>query len=297
MGWEVDDVTAYRTVRAAPPAADVREAIKSGAFDAVRLHVELHGAQPRRHRRQAAPDTPSSRASARHGQDGRGARPAGRRPGARGLGRGPRRRARRPRRAARAGARRRQASRCGGPASGRHASTAQGSVMAGPAVAAPPAAQSPAIRRLVAETRLHPADLVLPVFVREGATEPAPISSMPGVVQHTLESLVALRARRRAPASAGSWSSACPRSSDAHGLRRRRPRRHPQRRAARGACGGRRRPGRSWPTCASTSSPTTVTAGCSTRTAGSTTTPRWSATPRWRWPRPRAGAHVLGLAG
>jgi len=35
MGWEVDDVTAYRTVRAAPPAAEVRDAIKSGKFDAV----------------------------------------------------------------------------------------------------------------------------------------------------------------------------------------------------------------------------------------------------------------------
>jgi uroporphyrinogen III methyltransferase/synthase len=35
LGWEVDDVTAYRTVRAAPPAAAVREAIKSGGFDAV----------------------------------------------------------------------------------------------------------------------------------------------------------------------------------------------------------------------------------------------------------------------
>ena len=35
MGWEVDDVTAYRTVRAAPPAAEIREAIKCGAFDAV----------------------------------------------------------------------------------------------------------------------------------------------------------------------------------------------------------------------------------------------------------------------
>jgi uroporphyrinogen III methyltransferase / synthase len=35
IGWEVDDVTAYRTVRAAPPAADVRDAIKSGRFDAV----------------------------------------------------------------------------------------------------------------------------------------------------------------------------------------------------------------------------------------------------------------------
>jgi len=50
--------------------------------------------------------------------------------------------------------------------------------------------QSPAIRRMVAQTRLHPSDLVLPVFVREGATEPVPISSMPGVVQHSLESLV-----------------------------------------------------------------------------------------------------------
>jgi uroporphyrinogen III methyltransferase / synthase len=35
MGWEVDDVTAYRTVRAAPPAAPIRDAIKAGAFDAV----------------------------------------------------------------------------------------------------------------------------------------------------------------------------------------------------------------------------------------------------------------------
>ncbi|WP_461476371.1 porphobilinogen synthase [Microbacterium sp. HJ5] len=45
------------------------------------------------------------------------------------------------------------------------------------------------MRRLVSETRLHPADLILPVFVREGAGEPVPISSMPGVVQHTTESL------------------------------------------------------------------------------------------------------------
>ena len=49
--------------------------------------------------------------------------------------------------------------------------------------------QSPALRRLVAETRLHPAELVLPVFVGEGLTEVRPISSMPGVVQHSLDSL------------------------------------------------------------------------------------------------------------
>jgi len=44
------------------------------------------------------------------------------------------------------------------------------------------------MRRLVAETRLSPADLVLPMFVREGASEPVTISSMPGVVQHSTES-------------------------------------------------------------------------------------------------------------
>lgn len=49
--------------------------------------------------------------------------------------------------------------------------------------------QSPAVRRLFAETRLHPAELVLPMFVREGLAEPRVIPSMPGVVQHTRESL------------------------------------------------------------------------------------------------------------
>ncbi|QAY72460.1 porphobilinogen synthase [Agromyces protaetiae] len=49
--------------------------------------------------------------------------------------------------------------------------------------------ETPALRRLVSETRLDPADLVLPVFVREGAGGPLPISSMPGVVQHSLDSL------------------------------------------------------------------------------------------------------------
>jgi porphobilinogen synthase len=46
-----------------------------------------------------------------------------------------------------------------------------------------------ALRRMVAETRLHPADFVLPMFVKEGVAEPRPIPSMPGVVQHTLPSL------------------------------------------------------------------------------------------------------------
>ncbi|MEO8328800.1 MAG: porphobilinogen synthase, partial [Candidatus Nanopelagicales bacterium] len=46
-----------------------------------------------------------------------------------------------------------------------------------------------ALRRLVAETRLHPADLVLPLFVKEGLDEPVAVGSMPGVMQHTLSSL------------------------------------------------------------------------------------------------------------
>ncbi len=47
------------------------------------------------------------------------------------------------------------------------------------------------MRELVAETRLHVSDLVAPLFVREGITEPQPIGSLPGVVQHTVDSLVA----------------------------------------------------------------------------------------------------------
>ncbi|GAA3963753.1 porphobilinogen synthase [Actinomadura viridis] len=49
--------------------------------------------------------------------------------------------------------------------------------------------RTPALRRMVAQTRLAPADLVLPMFVKEGLGEPSPIPSMPGVVQHTRESL------------------------------------------------------------------------------------------------------------
>ncbi|WP_313673342.1 porphobilinogen synthase [Mycolicibacterium sp.] len=53
-----------------------------------------------------------------------------------------------------------------------------------------------ALRRLVAETSLEPRHLVLPMFVADGIDAPRPISSMPGVVQHTRDSL------RRAAADA-----------------------------------------------------------------------------------------------
>ena len=59
---------------------------------------------------------------------------------------------------------------------------------------------TPAIRRLVAETRVHPAQLILPVFVADGLAEPRAIGSMPDVVQHTIDSL---RAEARAAATAG----------------------------------------------------------------------------------------------
>ncbi len=49
--------------------------------------------------------------------------------------------------------------------------------------------RTPAIRRLVAETTLTPADFVAPLFVGEGLREPRPILSLPGHYQHTLESL------------------------------------------------------------------------------------------------------------
>jgi porphobilinogen synthase len=48
---------------------------------------------------------------------------------------------------------------------------------------------TPAMRRLVEETKVAPSELVLPLFVREGLTEPRAISSLPGVVQHSRESL------------------------------------------------------------------------------------------------------------
>ncbi|MGH9000273.1 MAG: porphobilinogen synthase [Acidimicrobiia bacterium] len=49
--------------------------------------------------------------------------------------------------------------------------------------------RTPALRRLVAETRLSVDDLVAPLFVKEGIESPEPVASMPGVVQHSVETL------------------------------------------------------------------------------------------------------------
>jgi porphobilinogen synthase len=53
---------------------------------------------------------------------------------------------------------------------------------------------TPALRRLVAQTSVEPRHLVLPMFVADGIDEPRPIASMPGVVQHTRDSLRAAAA-------------------------------------------------------------------------------------------------------
>ncbi|QIG46106.1 porphobilinogen synthase [Nocardioides anomalus] len=62
--------------------------------------------------------------------------------------------------------------------------------MAGPLVRPRRLRRTPVLRRMVAETVVAPEQLILPVFVREGLTEPKPISSMPGVVQHSRDSLL-----------------------------------------------------------------------------------------------------------
>ena len=73
------------------------------------------------------------------------------------------------------------------------------------------------MRRLVSETRLAPAELVLPIFVREGVTAPVPIASMPGVVQHSLESLPQAVADAAAAGVGGVMLFGVPQVRDAEG--------------------------------------------------------------------------------
>jgi porphobilinogen synthase len=74
-----------------------------------------------------------------------------------------------------------------------------------------------ALRELVAETGLEARQLVLPVFVREGASEPQPISSMPGVVQHTRETLRKCAAEVAEAGLGGLMLFAVPERKDADG--------------------------------------------------------------------------------
>lgn len=73
------------------------------------------------------------------------------------------------------------------------------------------------MRRLVSETEVRPRQLVLPMFVREGATEPSPIGSMPGVVQHTRDSLRKAVARAASAGIGGVMLFGVPEHHDATG--------------------------------------------------------------------------------
>lgn len=77
--------------------------------------------------------------------------------------------------------------------------------------------RTPAVRRLVEETRLAPAELVLPMFVKEGLTEPRPVASLPGVVQHTRDSLRKAAAEAVAAGVGGIMLFGVPQRRDATG--------------------------------------------------------------------------------
>jgi len=87
----------------------------------------------------------------------------------------------------------------------------------GPVVRPRRVRRTPAIRELVAETSLAAGHLVLPVFVREGADEPVPVRSMPGVVQHTRDSLRKAAAEAAALGLGGVMLFGVPEHKDATG--------------------------------------------------------------------------------
>jgi porphobilinogen synthase len=77
--------------------------------------------------------------------------------------------------------------------------------------------RTPALRRALAETRLDPAALVLPVFVKEGLDAPEPVPSMPGVDQHTTTSVADLARRAASSGVGGLLLFGIPASKDAEG--------------------------------------------------------------------------------
>src|SRR5208283_4607442 len=73
---------------------------------------------------------------------------------------------------------------------------------------------TPAMRRLVAQTSLEPRHLVLPMFVADAIDEPRLITSMPGVVQHTRDSLRAAAAEAVTAGVGGLMLFGVPRDDD-----------------------------------------------------------------------------------
>ena len=76
---------------------------------------------------------------------------------------------------------------------------------------------NPTMRAMVAETSWRPEQLVLPAFVGEGFTEPRPIGSMPGVVQHTLDTLAQTATEAAAAGLGGIMLFGLPEEKDAEG--------------------------------------------------------------------------------
>jgi porphobilinogen synthase len=77
--------------------------------------------------------------------------------------------------------------------------------------------RTPALRASFAETRLHPAGLVLPLFVKAGIDAPEPVGSMPGVLQHTPASAAEVARRVRELGVGGVLLFGIPRDKDAVG--------------------------------------------------------------------------------
>jgi porphobilinogen synthase len=77
--------------------------------------------------------------------------------------------------------------------------------------------RTPALRAAFTETRLHPAALVLPVFVKAGIEEPEPVGSMPGVAQHPVGSVVEVARRARDLGVGGLLLFGIPTAKDATG--------------------------------------------------------------------------------
>jgi porphobilinogen synthase len=76
---------------------------------------------------------------------------------------------------------------------------------------------TPVLRRMVAETAVRPGQLVLPLFVREGISAPVPVSSMPGVVQHSRSSLLKAAHEAASLGLGGLMLFGIPESKDATG--------------------------------------------------------------------------------
>ena len=303
LGWECDDVTAYRTVRAAPPPAPTRDAIKTGKFDAVvftssstvRNLVGIAG-KPHPSTIIAVIGPATAKTAEEHGLRVDVLAP---KPDVDVLVDA----------LADFGAARRLAMLEAGepvtkPSARKSSGRRQGELLAmtderrGSRRPAAPAADhagaAAAGRRDLAASR---GSWCCRCSCARGSPSRGRSRSMPGVVQHTRDSL--REGGRRGGRGRGRRGDAVrrPRDQGRHRLRRARPRRHPQRRdRRRGRRGRRRADGDERPVPRRVHRPRPLRRA-RPPTAGSTTTPRSRCTPRWRSPRPRPASTSSAPAG